>query len=180
MLQSPNRLSKVRDFNLLIKHGRWINGQFCDLKYLDLAKIQPYFPKKADSDKFKKQLKIAITVGLKVSKSAVVRNRLKRQVREAVRLLIKAGALRPGYYGMFVAKPIIKEKNYAEISQEIKLLLKKANTGTMPRRWGATNHANVFAWFGGPPAIRIILKLYAKKDAKLYYKLAKKTDFITY
>lgn len=126
MLQTENRLSKVRDFNFLIKHGRWANGYFCDLKYLELAKIKAYFPKKADPEKFQKQLKLAFTVGTKISKSAVKRNRVKRQMREVVRLLIRNQALRRGFYGMFVAKKNILEKNYSEISEEIQLLLKRA------------------------------------------------------
>lgn len=126
MLQAENRLTKVRDFNLVIKYGRWINGQFCDLKLLDLAKIQSYFPKHVTVDKFKNQLRIAITVGLKISKSAVKRNRVKRQIREAIRLLIKDGQLKNGGYLLFVAKKGALDKNYAEISQEIGLLLKKS------------------------------------------------------
>ena len=127
MLQKENRLAKVRDFNLLIKYGRWINGQFLDVKILDLAKIRNYFPKKEDPDKFVIQLKLAITIGLKISKSSVKRNRVKRQVREALRLLLKDGRVKPGFYLLFVARPGILDRNYAEISQEIELLLKRAN-----------------------------------------------------
>ncbi len=126
MLQSANRLTKVRDFNLLLKYGRWVNGIFLDLKYLELAKIQNYFPKKEDPENFKKQLKLAIIVGLKISKSAVRRNRVKRQMREVVRLILKDQLIRPGRYMMLIAKKGILEKNYAEISQEIKLLLKRS------------------------------------------------------
>ena len=126
MLQTDNRLTKVRDFNLVMKHGRWANGLFCDLKYLELAKNTNYFPKRKAPDKFKNQLKLAITVGLKVSKSAVKRNRVKRQIREALRLLIRRGHLKSGHYLLFVARPLILEKNYAEISEEIRLLLFKS------------------------------------------------------
>ncbi|MSU74948.1 MAG: ribonuclease P protein component [Candidatus Magasanikbacteria bacterium] len=127
MLQTSNRLTKVRDFNLIMKYGRWANGSFLDLKYLELAKITNYFPKKEDPDKFKKQLKLAITVGLKVSKSAVKRNRVKRQIREVLRLLIKDGRITGGRYLLFVARKNILEKNYAEISEEVMLLLKRSN-----------------------------------------------------
>ncbi len=126
MLLKENRLTKDRDFNLLLKHGRWINGEFTDLKYLPLAKIQDYFPKKEDPDSFKKQLKLAFVVGLKISKSAVKRNRIKRQMREVVRLILKEKKLELGYYVMVVAKKGGDTKKYAEISEEIKLLLNKA------------------------------------------------------
>lgn len=127
MLLRENRLTKDRDFNLLLKHGRWENGQIIDLKYLILAKNQIYFPKKEDPNSFKKQLKLAFVVGLKVSKSAVKRNRIKRQMREAARLLIKEKLLDSGYFLMLVVKKGGDTKKYAEVSEEIKLLLKRAN-----------------------------------------------------
>lgn len=129
MLQTQNRLTKVRDFNLLLKYGRWVSGAFIDFKFLPLAKAGEYFPlpKRVELDSFKKQLKLAITVGLKISKSAVQRNRVKRQMREVLRLKIKDTGLREGYYGMLVAKKGVLDKDYGDISQEIELLLNKSN-----------------------------------------------------
>lgn len=126
MLQSDNRLKKVRDFNLLMKYGRWANGRLLDLKYLELAKNKDYFPPKEDPDKFVGQLKIAFTVGLKIDKRAVVRNRIRRQMREVVRLLLKDKRLKPGYYLLFVAKKEILGKEYTEISKEMNFLQQKA------------------------------------------------------
>ena len=126
MYKKENHLTKVRDFNLVLKHGFWVNGGFLSLKVLELAKNEAYFPSTDDVDKFKKQLKLAINVGLKVSKKAVERNRAKRQVNEVIRLLMKEEVLKTGFYVLLTAKPSIKEKNYAEISEEIKLLLQRA------------------------------------------------------
>lgn len=126
MFQQENRLRKLRDFNLIMKHGQWANGQFLDIKYLELAKNQNFFPKKEDPESFKKQLKLAISISLKISKSAVKRNRVKRQIREALRLLIKEGVIKNGYYILVIAKKGILEKDYSEISQETKLLLQRA------------------------------------------------------
>jgi ribonuclease P protein component len=125
MLPKENRLAKVRDFNLLMKQGRWVNGGFLDIKVLELGKAVEFLPKKENADNFVKQLKLAIVVGLKVSKSAVKRNRLKRQVGEALGLLLKGGRMKTGFYLLVVARKEALEKNYAEISQEIELLLKK-------------------------------------------------------
>lgn len=125
MLKPDNRLAKTRDFNLLLKHGHWVNGRFLAVRVLELAKVQAFFPKKENPDKFKNQLRLAVIVGLKVSKSAVKRNRFRRQTSEALRLVIKDGRLKTGYYLLFAAKKDILEKNYAEISEEIKLLLEK-------------------------------------------------------
>jgi ribonuclease P protein component len=126
MLQQENRLKKVRDFNLVMKHGQWVNGRFLDIRVLELAKNQDYFPKKEDPESFKKQLKLAIAAGLKVHKSAIKRNRVRRQIREALRLLIKDGLIKNGYYILIVAKKDVLDKDYAEISQEIKVLLSRA------------------------------------------------------
>ncbi len=126
MFQQENRLKKVRDFNLVIKHGRWLNGQILDIKVLDLAKNKDFFPKKENSENFEKQLKLAISVGIKIHKNAVVRNRVRRQIREVIRLLIKDGQIKNGQYILVVAKKAILDKIYAEISKEIKVLLSKA------------------------------------------------------
>jgi ribonuclease P protein component len=123
MLQQDNRLRKLRDFNLVMKYGQWVNGRFLDIKVLELAKNQNFFPKKEDPESFKKQLKLAIAAGLKVHKSAVKRNRMRRQIREVIRLLIKENLLKTGFYVLVVAKKDVLEKDYAEISSELKLLL---------------------------------------------------------
>lgn len=126
MYNKENHLTKVRDFNLVLKQGCWVNNQFLSLKVLDLAKNENYFPSTVDVDKFKKQLKLAVNVGLKVSKKAVVRNRAKRQVVEVLREMMSRDAIASGYYLFFVAKPNIKDKSFAEISEEVKVLLKRA------------------------------------------------------
>lgn len=126
MLKQENRLKKVRDFNLLMDKGKWINSPNFSLKVLELAENRDYFPKNEDPDKFEKQLKIAFTVGLKVSRKAVERNRLKRQMREVVRLVDQEKGLGIGKHLLFVAKPSALGLDFSKISEEIKLLLKKA------------------------------------------------------
>ena len=126
MLQNENRLRKVRDFSLALKYGSWQRGRFLDLKYVQLAKVKDYFPKKEDPKEFEKQLKLAIVAGLKVSKKAVLRNRAKRQVREVVRILIKDKKLKDGFYIMLIAKKEIIGKNFADIKQETELLIKRS------------------------------------------------------
>ncbi|MBU0545685.1 ribonuclease P protein component [Patescibacteria group bacterium] len=128
MLPPKNRLKKVRDFNLLMKYGRWANGWLFDLKYLRLDMVKEFFPKKVDVEEFQAQLLVAFTVGTKISKKAVVRNRLRRQMREVVRLLIKEDKLKKGYFLLFVARKEALDKEYLDIEREIKGLLAKAGT----------------------------------------------------
>lgn len=127
MLQPKNRLAKIRDFNLLMKHGRFINGSFLSLRVLRLSDAKNYFPLKEDAGEFGKQLKVAFAVGIKISKSAVKRNRFRRQLREAVRLLIKEGKIENGWFLLFVSKNGCLEKTYEEIAAEAWSLLAKAN-----------------------------------------------------
>jgi ribonuclease P protein component len=66
-------------------------------------------------------------VGFVVSKrigGAVQRNRIKRQMREAVRL--QWAALKPGFDLVFIARQPIKAAPYAEMAQTLKYLLKSA------------------------------------------------------
>ncbi len=136
MLQQDNRLRKLRDFNLVMKHGQWVNGRFLDIKVLELASARGgsanlsgkntfTIPKKEDLESFKKQLKLAIAAGLKVHKSAVKRNRVRRQIREVLRLLLKDEKIKNGYYVLVVAKKDVLDKDYAEISSELNLLLSR-------------------------------------------------------
>lgn len=125
MLVDKYRLKKTRDFNLLMERGRWVSGAFFTIKYLELAKNKDYLPKKMTVDEFIGQLRLAFVVGVKVSKSAVARNRLKRQMREVVRLLIKDGRVKNGYYLMIVAKKEVVGKEYAEIENDITALFRK-------------------------------------------------------
>ena len=125
MLPKENRLSKIRDFNLLFKHGVYISGQFLDLKLLKLDKILNYLPKKEDPKSFIDQLLIGISVGIKISKKAVLRNKIKRQIREILRLALQKKEIMPGYYLLFIAKKDAVGKNYAELEKEIQKLLGK-------------------------------------------------------
>jgi ribonuclease P protein component len=126
MLPQENRLKKLRDFNLLMKYGRWLKVPDCTLKVLELAKIINYFPKKEDPEVFKNQLKVAVATGLKLSKKAVERNRIRRQVMEVVRLLHKDAKIKNGYYILLVPEKGLLGKDYAEISGKVILLLKQA------------------------------------------------------
>jgi ribonuclease P protein component len=127
MNSKTNRLAKKRDFDLLFKYGRWVNGQALDLRYLELAKNKDYVPQKENVDKFVSQLRLAYSVGLKLSKKSVDRNRIKRRLREVVRLLEKEKAFKGGFYLLLVPKKNFVDKSLAEISQETKLLLQKIN-----------------------------------------------------
>lgn len=128
MLQKENRLSKVRDFNLLFNYGRWLNTDNFSLKVLELNDCKENFPPKEDWNIFSQQLRFAFTVGVKLSKSAVKRNQLKRRMREVVRILVKEKQVKHGRYFLFVAKPGAITLGYDEIQRQIIYLFKKSNS----------------------------------------------------
>lgn len=126
MLKPENRLKKIRDFNLLFSRGRWVRGDFFDLKFLELDKYRQFFPKNENPDVFVKQLKIAFAVGLKLSKKAVKRNRLRRLMREAARLLVKENRIRNGNHILISARPGSLDLSFDRVSVEIERIMKKA------------------------------------------------------
>jgi ribonuclease P protein component len=111
----------MKDFEILFKEGQFVNGA------LVTAKVWKFNPEKYPRRKYSlDDLKIGFVVGLKVSKSAVKRNRAKRQMREVVRLLLKDGKVKTGFMIALVAKPAILEKEYDDIEKDVVGVLKRA------------------------------------------------------
>lgn len=121
MLKPENRLRKMKDFDILFKEGRFVGGQFITLKIW-----------KIETDKYPRrkyeegELRIGFVVGLKISKKAVERNRIKRQMREIVRLLLKDDRIKTGYHMAIVTKSAVLGHDYKEIEADILSVLKRA------------------------------------------------------
>ena len=120
MLPTKYRLVKMKDFEILMKEGRFVNGNFLNAK---IWKIDPgkYPRRKYIID----DLRIGFAVGLGVSKKAVVRNRVKRQLREIIRLLLKDDKIKHGYHVLVMAKANVVGKEYVEIEREVGELLRR-------------------------------------------------------
>lgn len=121
MLSQLNRLKKKRDFEITLENGKFVGGALATMKYwkIDPAK----YPKRGYTST---DVKIAFVVSLKMSKKAVVRNRLKRQMREVVRLLLKDRSIPAGYFIIFFAKKEMIEQHFTDISQDVHGLLRRA------------------------------------------------------
>lgn len=102
MFKKENRLTKNKEFDNV-----WQNGRASFDKSLGVKAI-------------KNNLKInrlGVLVGLKISKKAVERNRIKRRIREAIRLQFEK--LKPGFDIVITALPISKEKDFSELKESI-------------------------------------------------------------
>ena len=109
----------MKDFEILLKEGKFVNSKFLSVK---IWRIEPKkYPRRKYTEN---DLRIGFAVGLGVSKKAVVRNRIKRQLREVVRLLLKDEKIKHGYHVLIVVKKDIVGKEYGEIEKEVGQILK--------------------------------------------------------
>ncbi|MDD2646594.1 MAG: ribonuclease P protein component [Patescibacteria group bacterium] len=110
MLDRAHRLTKDIDFEKLAKSGRAVYGGELALKWRknDLA-----------------QSRFGFVISTKVSKKAVVRNKIKRRMRAIVRLSLSK--IKPGYDIMILTRTEIVKLSYAELKSKLELLLKQAS-----------------------------------------------------
>src|SRR3989338_5415615 len=121
MLPKLHRLRRMKDFDILYREGRFVPGRLIQAK---VWRIEPAkYPRRAYRPD---DLLIGFVVSTKVSKSAVKRNRVKRKMREVVRLLLKEGKIKAGYMMALMAKSEMVGREYGEIEAEIIALLKRA------------------------------------------------------
>jgi len=102
MLQKINRLTKKKDFESIFKSGKGKKEKFLILRF-----------KKNDLP----ESRFAFVVSLKVSKKAVIRNKIRRRLSEAVRLDLDK--IKKGHDFVFVALPGIENQSYEEIKKNV-------------------------------------------------------------
>lgn len=96
-MQRRNRLSRSRDFDAVYRHGRSASTRFLTLHW---------FERSAEDDAGEPRLGLAVP---KAAGNAVVRNRIKRQLREIWRTKLDAGALPPSRDFVLVVRPGLPE-----------------------------------------------------------------------
>lgn len=109
MLKKENRLRKQKDFDKIFGSGTFFSQGFLSLK---LA------PNSLSSSRF------AFIVSNKISKKAVSRNRIRRLLRESVRL--SWDQIKPGFDVAVMARADISEKSFEEVNEVVDSLLKKS------------------------------------------------------
>lgn len=70
-------------------------------------------------------VRVAIVVSRKVG-NAVVRNRVRRRLREALRVLVKDGAMKASWDALVVAKPSAADVPYEELKSSLRAALSRA------------------------------------------------------
>lgn len=121
MLPEKYRLKRDRDFEILFNEGRFFAGTMVNAKVW-LVDPEKY-PKRGYA---RTDLKIGFIVSVKTEKSAVKRNRVKRRIREIIRLFLKENRIRPGYHIAFMAKSESIGAPYADIEESVREVLHKA------------------------------------------------------
>jgi ribonuclease P protein component len=119
-LPNAHRLRHRQDFNTVYQLGIKRTTP-----HLILRALLPITPKSdaetSEPDKLKPPIRIGISVSQKVSKRAVVRNRIKRQIQAALHQLLPQ--LSPGWQIVIIAKPNASQCDYEEFLRELEELL---------------------------------------------------------
>lgn len=102
MLKKIYRLTKDKEFDNVFKHGQ---AGFDKIVGIKAVRNQ------TDKSRF------GIVVSAKISKKAVERNKIKRQIREIIRA--RLDKIKSGYDIMIISLPDILGKNYQEIEESI-------------------------------------------------------------
>lgn len=111
MISRIHRFHGYGSLRYVYRNGKTVRGQLCSLKYSPNPKRNNY--------------RLAVVVSRKVSKSAVVRNRIRRRLYEAVRLL-EDKVVGPYDIILTVFHESVAEMPADKLSQQIKDLLKEA------------------------------------------------------
>ncbi len=102
MLKKKNRINLNKDFDQVFKNSQ---SFYNDVFGLKLAKNNL------------KDFRLGVLIGVKVSKKAVIRNKLKRQIREIIKQEIPL--FKEGYDLVIIVLPRILDKNFDEIKKSL-------------------------------------------------------------
>ena len=117
MLDRSHRFHGLGSLNFAYKQGQTVRGQNVSLKFVRNSRRNSF--------------RAAVVVGRKVSKSAVVRNRIRRRIYEA--LQAEAHGIREPYDLLFtVFSDQAAATDFADLQRQIRALLTKANVLMAP------------------------------------------------
>ncbi|QQG52354.1 MAG: ribonuclease P protein component [Candidatus Falkowbacteria bacterium] len=108
MLRKENRIGLNKEFDRAFKLGQSFYGKILGIKCV---------PNNNDKNRF------GILINTKVSKKAVVRNKIRREIREIIKARLES--LKTGNDFVVIVFPLILDKNIQEIASEIDYALKR-------------------------------------------------------
>ncbi len=106
-----NHLTRQRDFKTVYQNGKWFRGQFMSI--IIFVPDEGYL------------LKAGYSVRKKIYKRAVDRNRIKRRLREIIRL--HKNELSENLWLVFHARSNTLKASYKELNKDFEILCKKAD-----------------------------------------------------
>jgi len=110
MLPAKNRLKKNKDFARVAKEGRVAYDKGITLKWIDNDLAHS---------------RLGVVCSLKVSKKAVVRNKIKRRIRSYFRKQLSR--LKPGFDLLVLTRPQVIDFDYQKLGETLDKVLQKAN-----------------------------------------------------
>jgi len=113
MLATPHRLRKHNDFVTVYRQGSRQSTKFLALRAY-----------KSDANRAHSSVRIGFSISQKVSKRAVIRNRIKRRLRAACRQLLPE--LQPGWDIVIVARAEAVQCDYLQFLQQLRKLFADA------------------------------------------------------
>jgi len=109
MLPKLNRLKKKKDLKLVFKKGKGFKEDFLVLKVLK---------------NHLKNSRFGFIVSKAVSKKTTLRNKIKRRLRELVRIKLKK--IKKGIDGVLIVQPGLEVKDFWEIEAALNRIFKRA------------------------------------------------------
>tara|TARA_Y100001968_G_C19331760_1_gene704684 strand:+ start:358 stop:744 length:387 start_codon:yes stop_codon:yes gene_type:complete len=123
VLPKSMRLKGYKCFNYLYQNGTKFNG---DLMLLRVVTSKPKLLKSKSLEKKKNSLRFAISISHKISKKAVIRNKLRRLFHDHLREKLYGSDFRNNYWALLSLKPNKSYENSLKLLQELDKLLLKA------------------------------------------------------
>ncbi|WP_204104180.1 MULTISPECIES: ribonuclease P protein component [Spirulina sp. CCY15215] len=122
-LPQANRLKHWRDFQEVYQRGKRYSGSYLTLRSLSVMPKSETGATEAEITLIP-STRIGISIGKKVSKKAVVRNRIKRQIRAAIREILPQ--MSGGWKLAIGVKSTATKCEYEHFLRELKQLLTRA------------------------------------------------------
>ena len=125
MLPRQHRLTKRKDFEKIWRYGKGFFIKELGFKILNNRSRRTQIATQINAEKETSQelSRFAFIVSTKISKKAVIRNKIKRRLREIIHK--KLPEIKPGFDCTIVTRPGIEKLSYQEMKEKMEGILGK-------------------------------------------------------